>query len=70
MYYYSAIQLIELAKASQRGKPGEPVPWNQALIQMVFNRFFGMQKFSYLKFGTQDFKTKRGRGSGLKNSSV
>ena len=70
MYYYSAIQLIELAKESQRGKPGEPVPWNQALIQMVFNRFFGMRKFSYLKAGTQDFKTKRGRGSGLINSSV
>ena len=70
MYYYSGIQLIELAKESQRGKPGEPVPWNQALIQMVFNRFFGMRKFSYLKAGTQDFKTKRGRGSGLKNSSV
>ena len=49
MYYYSGILLIELAKESQRDKPGEPVPWNQTLIQMVFNRFFGMRKFSYLK---------------------
>ena len=40
MYYYSGIQLIELAKESQRGKPGELVPWNQALIQRVFNRVF------------------------------
>ena len=32
MYYYAGIQLIELAKESQRGKPGEPVPCNQALI--------------------------------------
>ena len=68
--YYSGIQLIELAKESQSGKPGEPVPWNQVLIQMVFTRFFGMRKFSYLKAGTRDFKTKRGRGSELKNSSV
>ena len=35
MYYYSGIQLIELAEESQRGKPGELVPWNQALIQGV-----------------------------------
>ena len=49
MHYYSGIQSIELAKESQRGKPGEPVPWNQTLIQMVFNSFFGMRKFSYLK---------------------
>ena len=70
MYYYSGIHLIELAKESQRGKPGQPVPLNQALIQMVFNRFFRMRKFSYLKAGTRDFKTKRGLGSGLKNSSV
>ena len=34
MFYYSGIQLIELAKESQRGKPGELVPWNQALIQL------------------------------------
>ena len=40
MYYYYGIQLIELAKESQRGKPGELVPWNQALIQRVFNRAF------------------------------
>ena len=40
MYYYSGIQLIELAKESQRGKPGELVSWNQPLIQRVFNRFF------------------------------
>ena len=45
MYYYSGIQLIELAKESKRGKPEEPVPWNQALIQMVINRFFGMREF-------------------------
>ena len=40
MYYYSGIQLIELAKESQRGKPGELVPWNQDVIQRVVNRFF------------------------------
>ena len=39
-------------------------------MQMVFNGFFGIRKFSYLKAGTRDFKTKRGRGSGFKNSSV
>ena len=69
MYYYSGIQLIELAKESKRGKPGDPVPWNQALIQMVFYRFFGMREFYYLKAGTRDFKTKRGLVSGLKNST-
>ena len=40
MYYYSGIQLIELAKESQCGKPGQLVPWNHALIQRVLNRFF------------------------------
>ena len=60
MYYFSGIQLIELAKESQRGKPGEPVPWNQSLIQMVFNRFFGMREFSYLKTGTRNLKLKGG----------
>ena len=65
MYNYSGIHLIELAKESQRGKPGQPVPLNQALIQMVFNGFFGMRKFSYLKGGTRDFKTKRGVRFGI-----
>ena len=49
MYYYSGIQLIELAKESQRGKPGELVPWNQALIQRVFNRFFWDVRFLLLE---------------------
>ena len=64
MYYYSGIQLIELAKESQHGKPGELVPWNQALIQRVFNRFFGMWEFSSSNARTQDFKAQRGQDSG------
>ena len=66
MYYYCGIQLIELGKESKCGKPGQPVPLNQALIQRVFNRFFGMWDFSYLKARTRDFKAKRGRDSGGK----
>ena len=64
MYYYSGIQLIELAKESQCGKPGQLVPWNQALRQRVFNRFFGMWDFSYSKARTRHFKVKRGQDSG------
>ena len=64
MYYYSGIQLIELAKESQRSKPGELAPWNQALIQGVLNRFFGMWDFFYSKARTRDFKAKRGQDSG------
>ena len=33
---------------------------------MVFNRFFGMRDFSYLKAGIWDFEAKRERDSGLK----
>ena len=52
MYYYSGIQLIELAKESQCGKPGQFVPWNQALVQRVFKNVFW--DVGFLLFEDQD----------------
>ena len=61
------MQLIELAiKRASAANLASPSLKIRPLIQRVFNRFFGMRDFSYLKVGTRDFEAKRGRDSGLK----
>ena len=67
MYYYSGMQLIELAiKRASAANLASPSLKIRPLIQRVFNRFFGVRDFSYLKAGIWDFEAKRGRDSGLK----